>query len=323
MYSIEQQGKYMKAAQILEYGGKDVLKVTADAIKPFAEPGQVLVEVYAASVNPFDWKVREGYLKDAANLKLPATLGGDVAGTVDVIGENVEGFKKGQAVYGQANALGGQGSYAEYTPVKASQLSPKPENVDFVTAAALPLVSVSAYQALVDHINLQKNQKILIHGGAGGIGSLAIQIAKYLGAYVATTAAAKDTDFVKGLGANEVIDYKTQDFSEILKDYDAVFDTIGGETNKRSYKILKPGGALVSMVERPDAELVKKYQVNYTAQASLPTPERLKAVTELVDSGTLKPIVDKTFPLDEAAEALEYQKTGLPKGKVVILIKSA
>ncbi len=308
----------MKAAQITEYGGKDVLKVVADAPKPSAKSGQILVEVYAAGVNPFDLKVREGYTKEMVELAFPATLGGDFAG---VVAETGEGFTQGQAVYGQANALGGQGSYAEYTPVKASQLAAKPESIDFPTAAALPLASVSAYQALVDHMNIQKGQKILIHGGAGGIGSLAIQLAKHLGAYVATTASTKDTDFVKSLGANEAIDYKTQDFSEILKDYDAVFDTVGGETNKKSYDILKSGSALVSMVEQPDDDLVQKHQITYTAQQTRVTPERLNAITKLIDDGVLKPVIDKIFPLDEAAEALEYQKTQAPKGKVVIQVK--
>jgi alcohol dehydrogenase len=311
----------MRAAQLTEYGGKDALQVTAEVPKPSTVKDEVLVEVYTAAVNPFDLKVREGLVRQMAELKLPATLGGDFAGVIAEIGEGVEGFTQGQAVYGQANALGGQGSYAEYTPVKASQLAPKPESVDFTTAAALPLVTVSAYQTLVDHMHLQKGQKILIHGGAGGIGSMAIQLAKHLGAYVATTASAKDIDFVKNLGADEVIDYKAQDFTELIKDYDAVYDTIGAETNKKSYSVLKPGGALVSMVEQPDEELVEKYQIKYTAQFTRVTPERLNAITKLVDDGTLKPIIDKVFPLDQAAEALEYQKTGLPKGKVVIQVK--
>lgn len=310
----------MKAAQITEYGGKDVVKVLTDVPKPAAESGHVVVEVHAAAVNPFDIAVREGNARQMAELNFPATLGGDFAGTVIGIGEGVDGFTVGEAVYGQAGALSSQGSFAEYVPVKASQAAAKPEKTDFIQAAALPLAAVSAYQALVDHMNLQKDQKILIHGGAGGIGSLAIQLAKHLGAYVATTVAVEDAEFVKGLGADEVIDYKTQDFSTTLKDYDSVFDTVGGETNKKSYLVLKPGGALVSMAAQPDDELVKEGQVSYTAQFTQVTPERLNAITKLVDDGTLKPVVDKIFPLDEAAEALEYQKTGAPKGKVVIKV---
>ena len=313
----------MKAARIDGYGGQDVMKTTDDAPKPKAGAGQVLVEVHAAATNPFDWKVREGYMKEFIPFVFPAILGGDVAGTVAEIGEDVTGFTVGQAVYGMANSASGQGSFAEFTPVSAQQLVAKPKSVDFTAAAALPLAAASAYQALVDHINLQAGQKILIHGGAGGIGSLAIQIAKRLGAYVATTAGAAETDFVKSLGADEVIDYQTRDFSTLLKDYDAVFDTVGGETNTKSYGILKKGGALVSMVQPVDEALAKQYEVKYTQQSSKPTVKRLTKVAELVDSGKLKAKVDKVFPLDQAAEALEYLKTGHPHGKVVIQAKDA
>jgi NADPH:quinone reductase-like Zn-dependent oxidoreductase len=171
-------------------------------------------------------------------------------------------------------------------------------------------------------MNLQAGQKILIHGGAGGIGSFAIQLAKHLGAHVATTAARPETDFVKSLGADEVIDYRTQDFSQILKDYDAVFDTVGGETNTKSYQVLKPGGTLVSMVMPADEELVKQRGITYVQQSSQATAERLNEVGKLVDSGALKVNVDKIFPLDQAAEALEYLKSGHPKGKVVITVKT-
>lgn len=310
----------MRAAQIKEYGGEQAVQIT-EVAKPTAEAGHVLVEVAATSVNPFDYKVRDGAYQQYIQLKLPATLGGDVAGTVAEIGEGVQGFTVGQAVYGMAGAVSGQGSFAEFTPVKVEQLTAKPNSVDFVTAAALPLAGVSAYQAVVDYIDLKADQKILIHGGAGGIGSLAVQIAKQLGAYVATTASPADTDFVKSLGADEVIDYKTQDFSALLKDYDAVFDTIGGEVNTKSYTILKPGGTLVSMLQPPNEELVKRYDIVYTQQSSQATPERLTKIAEMVDAGKLKVNVDKIFPLAEAAQALEYLKTGHPHGKVVIQVK--
>jgi alcohol dehydrogenase len=310
----------MKAAQINSYGGKEVLKTVNDAPKPKAEAGQVLVEVRAAAVNPFDWKVREGYMKDFLPLQFPATLGGDLGGVVAELGEGVESFKIGDEVYGQANAAGGQGSYAEFSPVKADQLALKPKSVDFVTAAALPLASVSAYQAIVEHVNLQSGQKILIHGGAGGIGSFAIQIAKHLGAYVTTTASANDSDFVKSLGADEVIDYKTQDFSAQLKDYNAVFDTVGGETYKKSYRILKPNGVLVSMVEQDDGGLAKKFNITAIHQGTKTTTEKLTKIAELVDVGAIKANVDKVFPLEEAGEALAYIQGG-HRGKVVIKIK--
>lgn len=288
------------------------MHVVDDAPKPAPGPDQVLVEVHAAGVNPFDITVREGRARQMAELDFPATLGGDFAGTV---------VGTGEAVYGQAGALSGNGSFAEYVPVNTSQLAAKPEKLDFVQAASLPLAAVSAYQALVDHIGLKADQKILIHGGAGGIGSLAVQLAKHLGAYVAATASARDMDFVKDLGADEVIDYGSQDFTGLIKDYDAVFDTVGGETNRKSYGVLRPGGALVSMAAQPDEEAVSRHGIKYTAQFTRATTERLKAVAGLADKGILKPQIDKVFPLDQAPEALEYLKTGKPAGKVVISIK--
>lgn len=309
----------MKAAQLNDYGGTGSVTIN-EAPKPSADAGKVLVEVQAAAVNPFDVKLTGGFYGEMFK-QLPATLGSDVAGTVAEIGEGVTGFAVGQAVYGMANGGGGKGSFAEFTPVKVEQLASKPISVDFVTAAALPLAGISAYQALVDHMDLQAGQKILIHGGAGGIGSLAIQIAKNLGAYVATTVSAAEGDFVKSLGADEVIDYQAQDFSALLKDYDAVFDTVGGETNSKSYQVLKTGGAFVSMLEAPNEALVKQKAIRYTQQSSRATPERLHAVAELVDSGKLKVNVDKVFSLEQAADAMEHLKTGHPRGKVVIRIK--
>lgn len=314
----------MKAAQLTNYGGQDALQVTADAAKPAAGKGQVLVEVTAASLNPFDWKLREGYMKDMIPLQLPATLGSDVAGVVAEIGEGVSGFSVGQAVYGMAGATGGQGSYAAFTPVDATQLVPKPTSVDFITAAALPLAAVSAYQALVDEMQLQSGQKILIHGAGGGIGSLAVQLAKQRGAYVAATASAADAEFVKGLGADEVIDYHSQDFSQLLKDYDAVFDTVGGDITTKSYAVLKPGGSLVSMVtplDEGNKALVQQRDIKYVHQFSKPTVDRLTAIAQLVDAGTLTVHIDKTFPLDQAPEALQYLKTAHPRGKVVLQVK--
>jgi alcohol dehydrogenase len=313
----------MKAAQINDYGGQEVLATTDNAPKPTAGPDQVLVEVYAAGVNPFDYKVREGEASSYMKLDLPATLGSDVAGVISELGKEETNFKVGDEVYGMASQAHGQGSYAEYTPVSVSQLSLKPSNVDFVRAAALPLTSISAYQALVDTMHLSANQKILIHGGGGGIGSQAIQIAKALGAYVATTVSATDIDYVKELGADKAIDYKSEDFSIVLTDFDAVYDMVGGETNEKSYKVLKPGGVFVSMVAPPNEEQVNLKNINYTYQQSKPTPERLEAIKKLVEDNKLKVHVDKIFSLEEASEALEYLKTGHPRGKVVIKVKDS
>jgi alcohol dehydrogenase len=295
----------MKAVQITDYGAK--VQVVDGVEKPDLELDRVLVDVNAAALNPFDVKLSEGFYGDGLSIELPAIPGGDVAGIVAELGADVTGFNIGDAVYGSANAAGGHGSLAEFTVVKASQLYKKPANTDFAQAAALPLVAVSAYQAIVDHMNLQADQKILVHGGAGGIGSIAIQIAKHVGAYVATTTAAKDTEFVNNLGADEVIDYKSQDFSQIIRDYDAVFDTVGGET---------------SMLEAPNAELVKKNSINYVQQSSQTTSERLAKITELVEAGVLEVHIDKLFSLDDAAIAFEHLKSGHPRGKVVIQIKA-
>jgi NADPH:quinone reductase-like Zn-dependent oxidoreductase len=311
----------LKAAQINGYGGADALVTTDAAEKPVPGEGEVLVEVYAASANPFDWKVREGLTQSMAQLSFPATLGGDVAGVVSEVGPGVENFKTGQAVYGVAGALSGKGSFAEFTPVSAGQLASKPESLDYVASAALPLVAVSAYQALVDHIGLQAGQKILIHGAAGGIGSIAVQLAKHLGAIVAATAGSDDLEFVKQLGADEVIDYKSQQFESELDGLDAVFDTVGGDTYTRSFDVLKEGGTLVSMVETANENLAAKTGVNAIYQFTQAATERLQKVAELADQKAITVHVDKTFPLDQAGEALEYLHTGHPRGKVVIQVK--
>jgi alcohol dehydrogenase len=310
----------MKAAQITGYGGQDVLQVNNDVPKPVPSKGQVLVKVHSAAVNPFDAKVREGAYKEHIQLNLPATLGGDAAGTIEAIGEDVSGFSVGQAVYGEANAAGGQGSLAEFTLVASNQVAPKPEKLDFNQAAALPLAATSAYQAIVDHIQLKAGQKILIHGAGGGIGSMAVQMAKHIGADITATASTKDLDYVKQIGAGTVIDYTKEDFSTLDKDYDAVFDTVGGETTEKSYTVLKPGGVLVSMASQENPELVQQYNITFISQQTKSTTEHLAGVTKLVDSGELQVNIDKVFTLDEAAKALEYLKTGHPRGKVVVQV---
>jgi NADPH:quinone reductase-like Zn-dependent oxidoreductase len=311
----------MRAAQINEYGGPEVLKVNNDTPKPSPASGEVLIEVQAAGVNPFDWKVRSGLARSWKELDFPATLGGDFAGTVVEVGEGVEGLAVGDEVFGQANALSGQGSYAEFVAVNSEAVAAKPKSSDWVTAAALPLASVSAYQALVEHANVQPGQKVLIHGGAGGIGSFAIQIAKQLGAHVTATAAAEDAEFVTSLGAGEVIDYKSQDFTTLVHDYDMAYDTVGGETFAKSHQVLRSGGIIVSMVEQPNEELQKQYGVTDIYQSSKVTHEKLAKIAEWVDSGAIKVQVDKTFPLEQAGEAQAYIEEGKHHGKVVLTIK--
>jgi alcohol dehydrogenase len=310
----------MRAAQLTHYGGEEAVTVATDTPQPKAGSGQVLVKIEAASINAIDWKIREGMMQQMAPVTFPATMGGDLAGTITEIGENVEGFEVGQAVYGQTNPFSGVGSFAEFAPISATNIAAKPHTTDFIQTAALPLTAVSAYQALAETLHLQAGQKILIHGGAGGIGSVAIQLAKHLGAYVAATAAADDIGFVKEMGADEAIDYTSQKFEELLQDYDAVFDTVGGETAIKSYAVLKTGGQLVSMAAAPDEALAAEHGITASAQQTRVTTERLQKVAELVDQGVLKPAVDRVFPLEQTAEALEYMRRGHHRGKVVIKV---
>lgn len=310
----------MKAAQISEYGDASVVKIN-EVDKPEAGEGKVLVEVKASSLNPFDSKLREGYMKDSIPLKFPATLGGDIAGVVAEVGEGVTGFAAGDKVYGQAAVVAGNsGAFAEYAVTKASQIAKSPTNLDFEEAASLPLVGVSALQALTEHINLQSGQKILIHGGSGGIGSVATQIAKHLGAYVATTAPAEAADFVKNLGADEVIDYKAQDFITLVRDYDAVFDTVGGEVFEKSLDVLKQGGVAVSMIASADEAAAKQRGVTAMTQGTKVTAERLEKLAKLVEDGVVTPQVSKVFPLDQIKEAFEFREGQSFTGKVVIKI---
>jgi NADPH:quinone reductase-like Zn-dependent oxidoreductase len=312
----------MRAAQISKYGSSEVIETNKNAPKPTVQAGRVLVEVYAAGVNPIDWKIREGYMAKMMPLQFPATLGQDFSGVVQEVGAGVTGFKKGDEVYGRDGVPGsGSGSFAEFISVDAKAIARKPKNVNHIEAAALPLTGVSALQALTEHIDLSKGKKILIHGGAGGIGTMAIQLAKHLGAHVATTSSEKDIPYVKELGADEAIDYKKQSFDDLIRDYDAVYDTVGGETYTKSHKVLKKGGIIVSMTEQPNSDLMKRYGVKAIGQFTQANTEKLNKLTELVEKGAIKVHVDKTFPLEQAREALDYQQQGKARGKVVIKIR--
>ncbi len=309
----------MKAAQINQYGGPEVIAVT-DTDMPVSKDAQVLVKVQAAAINPFDWKIRAGYMKDAIPLSLPVTLGADFSGVVSEVAEGVTDFKAGDEVYGSAIILnGGSGALAEHAAVNTKSIARKPATVSFEQAAALVLVGVSAVQAL-DQLNLAPGKKVLIHGGAGGIGSAAIQYAKSLGAYVAATARGEDKDFVIQLGADEVIDYENQKFEDAVNDYDAVFDTVGGETYARSFKVLAKGGIIISMLEQPSEQLMSEYGVTALPMSTDVNTGSLNRLAELVAEGTIKPQVDKVFPLEQTADAFTYLETGHPKGKVVVKI---
>lgn len=308
----------MRAVQISRYGGNDVVEVNANVAEPRPGMNQVVVRVHAAGVNPSDWKIRQGLFKDWVPLNFPATLGADFSGVVTEVGAGVTALRPGDRVYGRAGyGRGGSGSLAEFLAGDVGVLAPAPRHLTHLEAAAMPLVGVSAWQALVEHIGLTSGQKILIHGGAGGIGSVAVQLAKHLGALVATTVATKDVDFVRALGADEVIDYQTQDFESLVQACDAVFDMVGGKTFARSFATLKPGGTIVSMAH-PSAEPPTESGIRVVAQQTKVTADRLARLAELLDKGVLKVHVDKIFPLGEAREALLYMETGHPKGKVVV-----
>lgn len=312
----------MKAIQIKKYGGSEVFEINQNASIPTPGIGQVLVRTYAASINPFDWKVREGFFKDMMPLKFPLILGGDFAGIIVEVGEGVLEFKVEDRVYGSANIFnGGSGALAQYCVANVANIAKKPKNADFLESAASVLVGASAIQALEDHIKLKKGQKILIHGGAGGIGSTAIQLAKSKGAYVVTAVSTDDKDFVKSLGADNIIDYKSEDFSEKLKDFDAVFDTVGGETTNKSFQVLKKGGVLVSMLGQPSPELAKKYEVTAIGQNTNTNTKHLNRLEELIDGGKIKIQIDRVFPLQKTREAFDHLEHGSPRGKVAIKIR--
>jgi len=249
--------------------------------------------------------------------QFPVTLGGDIAGTVVEAGEGFGDLREGDVVYGQASAVAGNsGAFAEYAATAAGQIAKAPTNIDIKEAASLPLVGVSALQVLSQHIGLKEGQKILITGGAGGIGSIAIQIAKHLGAYVAATASADDIEAVKALGADEVFDYKSQDYTQNLKDYDAAFDTAGGDELAKVTKVLKDDGVAVSMAGQP----AEDRDIKVVAQMTQISTKDLDQLRELVESGVVKPNVGKVFSLDDVQDAFTARESGTVKGKIVLEI---
>jgi alcohol dehydrogenase len=313
----------MKAAKIKGYGSSDkVIEINKNVPAPNdPSTGKALVKIKAAGINPVDWKIREGYMQQMIPLQFPSPLGSDFSGVIEKVGQGVSEFRQGDEVYGQASMLsGGSGAFAEMALANADTIAHKPKSLSHPEAAGLPLVGVSAWLALVETISLQKSQKILIHGGAGGIGSVAIQLAKHLGAYVATTVSTNDKQFAKELGADEIIDYKTQTFEELIRDYDAAFDTVGGETYSRSFKVLKRGGIIVSMLEQPNQELMKQFGVKAIFQFTPVNRDRLTKLAQWVDQNNIRVNVEKTFPLEEAGKALDYQRDVHPRGKVVLAI---
>jgi alcohol dehydrogenase len=313
----------MKSAQINRYGRSEVIEINQNTPLLNLSSEKILVDVKAAGVNPIDWKISEGYMKQMISLQFPSTLGMDFSGIIKEVSKDIstEEYKQGDEVYGQASVTnGGTGAFAEIALTNTDNVALKPKSLNYAEAAALPLVGVSAWQALVENMELSKDQKILIHGGAGGIGSIAIPLAKNLDAYVATTASSDDKEFVQNLGADEVIDYKSQDFEELVHDYDAVYDTVGGQIYTKSFKVLKKGGIIVSMLEPPNSDLMEKFGVKAIFQLTQVNKDRLTQLAKWIDKNNIKIHVDKTFSLDETAKALDYVKDVHPRGKVIIKI---
>jgi NADPH:quinone reductase-like Zn-dependent oxidoreductase len=310
----------MKAVQVHNYGGPEVLRFE-DAPRPTPASGELLIRVYAASVNAIDWKARAGYVKDYIQLPLPFIPGWDVSGIVEAVGSGVAKFKEGDEVYARPDGTrNGKGTYAEYVVVKETEAALKPKSIDHVHAAAIPVVALTAWQALFDQAGLSKGQKILIHGAAGGVGSVAVQLAKWKGAHVIGTASGHNQAFLCELGVDEPIDYEKTRFEDVVHDVDVVLDTLGGDTLKRSWKVLRKGGILVSIVAPPSADEAAKHGVRSTFFSAHPSSSQLSEIAKLVDAGKLKPIVETVLPLFDARRAHELSETGHARGKTVLKV---
>jgi NADPH:quinone reductase-like Zn-dependent oxidoreductase len=304
----------MKAIVINAYGNEDVLNyVEVDCPEPQA--GEVLVKVLVAGVNPVDWKIRDG-MGERLGLKLPISLGGEIAGIIEKIGDDVSDFQVGDPVYGIIPS----GGYAEYAIAKVGEIATKPQSLDFENAAAIPLGALTAWQAMFDLANLSSGQRILITAAAGGVGSLAVQLAKAKGAFVIGMASGRNEAFVKDLGADEFIDYTQQNFADVVKDLDVVFDTVGGETFERAFQTLKPGGFLVTAVQFPSVEKAQKFGIKAARVYCKPNAVQLAAISELVNAGQLKAHVSTVLPIAEVKKAHQLSQSGRTRGKIVLQI---
>ncbi|EKO3444378.1 TPA: NADP-dependent oxidoreductase [Vibrio fluvialis] len=326
--------KYHKSSPVIEF---------SDVRKPTINPNEMLVKVYAAGVNPIDNMIPTGTFKPILHFKLPATLGSDLAGVVTEVGSQVTRFKPGDAIFASIFDLG-IGSFAEYAVVPENTAALKPTNLDFVQAASIPMVSLTSWQALVERGSLKAGKKVFIPAGSGGIGTFAIQLAKHLGATVATTTSTGNVDFVRKLGADTVVDYKKQEFDKVLHNYDLVLGTTKGDAIEKSIGILKPGSKILSLVGPLDAafartrklngilsfifglmsrkinRLSKKKGVDYSFLFVRPDGAQLSEISKLIEAETIKPVIDKVFPFEQAKAALAYLAEGHAKGKVVVKI---
>ena len=332
----------MKAFFLDSYGSDQRLRL-GEAPEPEVGDSDVLVQIHAASVNPLDSKIKSGEFKSLLRYRLPLILGNDLAGVVVRVGPKVRHFKPGDEVYARPNQ-DRIGTFAELIAMDEADVALKPRNLTMEQASAIPLVALTAWQALVEISKLKKGQKVLIHAGSGGVGTLAIQLAKHLGATVATTASTANAELVKSLGADVVIDYKTDDFEKRLSGYDVVLNSLGKDILKKSVNVLKPGGKLISISGPPDPQFARENGLNWLFQQVMrllslgirtkarkrgvrysfllmrANGEQLSKITALIESGIIRPVIDRVFPFEETNEALAYVETGRSKGKVVVKI---
>jgi NADPH:quinone reductase-like Zn-dependent oxidoreductase len=333
----------MKAFILDRYGSADRMRA-GDVPKPELREGDVLVEVRAAGLNMLDSKIRSGEFKRILPYRLPLILGHDVAGVVVRVGSRVRRFKAGDEVYARP-ADGRMGAFAEFIAIKEEDVAIKPKALSMEEAASIPLVGLTAWQALIERANLKKGQKVLIHAGSGGVGTFAIQLAKHLRATVATTTSTANVDLVRSLGADIVIDYTKEDFSHVLRDYDVVLNSLDKVTLEKSLRVLKPGGQLISISGPPDAAFArsigaswalrvimgflsygirakaKRRQVHYSFLFMRASGDQLTEITSLIDNGIIRPVVDRVFPFTSTKEAMAYVEAGRAKGKVVVSLK--
>lgn len=332
----------MKALVLKRYGGLDHVAFT-DIPRPTLKPDEILVQVHAVGLNPIDYMIPKGTFKAILKFQLPATLGRDLAGVVVEVGNRVTRFKPGDAVFASIFDLG-TGSLAEVAVVPENTAALKPSNLDFVQAASIPMVGLTSWQALKERAKIKPGQKVFIPAGSGGIGTFAIQLAKHLGAKVGTTTSTGNVDLVRSLGADEVIDYKQQEFENVLRNYDAVLGTVRGDAIEKSLRILKPNSSIVSLIGPPDAAFARgrnmgffftfffgllshkiirqtrKRGGEYSFLFVHPDGGQLAQIGKLLEAGTIRPVIDKVFPFDQAKEALAYLEKGRAKGKVVVQI---
>ncbi|HSI96272.1 MAG TPA: NADP-dependent oxidoreductase [Methylophilaceae bacterium] len=330
----------MKALILKRYSKADQIAF-ADIPRPAIQPDEMLVQVHAVGLNPIDYMIPKGTFKPILRFRLPITMGSDLAGVVVEVGSRVTRFKPGDSVFASTFDLG-TGALAEFAAVPESAAAIKPENLDFVQAASIPMVGLTSWQALKERANLQPGQKVFIPAGAGGIGTFAIQLAKHLGAKVGTTTSTGNVDLARSLGADEVIDYKKQEFEDVLQDYDVVLGTVRGDGIEKSLQILKPNSRVVSLIGPPDAAFARargmnffmtfvfglisgkiirqarKRGIEYSFLFAHPDGRQLAEIGVLLEAGRIRPVIDKVFPFDQAKEALAYLEKGRAKGKVVV-----